>query len=73
MNDSLKTSAALVEELAASRRRIAELETIEAQHRKSEEDLRQAHRILQLVLDTLPQRVFCSQALRSLGLSFSME
>ena len=58
MNDSLKTSAALVEELAASRRRIAELETIEAQHRKSEEDLRQAHRMLQLVLDTLPQRVF---------------
>ena len=58
MDDSLMAPALLREELAELRRRIAELETIEAKHRKAEEDLCHAHRMLQLVLNTIPQRVF---------------
>jgi len=58
MDDSLMAPALLLEELAELRRRITELETIEAKHRKTEEDLCHAHRMLRLVLNTIPQRVF---------------
>ena len=58
MDDSLMAPALLREELAELRRRIAELETIEAKHRKAEEDLCHTHRMLKVVLDTIPQRVF---------------
>ena len=58
MEKSLKTPAAFSEELAGLRRRIVELEALEEEHRKKEEDLSRAHRFLRLVLDTIPQRVF---------------
>ncbi len=58
MDDSLKTPAALLEEITELRRRIAELGTIEAKHRKTEGELCEARGMLQLVLDTIPQRVF---------------
>src|ERR1700690_4104733 len=58
MDDSLKTPAELLEEMAELRRRIAELRTIEVKQRKTEEDLCEAREKLQLVLDTIPQRIF---------------
>ena len=58
MDDTLKTPAELQEELAELRRRIADLETIAAEHRRTEEDSCQAQRMLQMVLDSIPQRVF---------------
>jgi two-component system, sensor histidine kinase and response regulator len=58
MDKNLKISSDCIEELASLRRAVAELETIEAQHAKTEQELRQALRMLQLILDTLPRRVY---------------
>lgn len=58
MDDDQKTTLQLQSELAEFRRRIAELETAEAKRKRAEEDLYNSHQMLQLVLDTIPQRVF---------------
>ncbi len=58
MDDDSKSKSQLVSELAELRRRVTELETAEAKHKGTEEDLYQSREMLQLVLDTIPQRVF---------------
>jgi PAS domain S-box-containing protein len=58
MDDNAKSKSQLLSELAELRRRVIELEEAEATHKKTEEDLYQSRQMLQLVLDTIPQRVF---------------
>jgi PAS domain S-box-containing protein len=58
MDDNAKSKSQLVSELAELRQRVIELEVAEATHKKTEEDLYQSRQMLQLVLDTIPQRVF---------------
>ncbi len=58
MDDNEKTRSALLTEVLELRRRVAELETAETGHKQTEEDLYQSRTMLQLVLDTIPQRVF---------------
>jgi len=58
MNDSSKTKAELIAELARLRRRVARLETAKAKNKRTEEELYHSRQMLQLVLDTIPQRVF---------------
>src|SRR3989304_4191995 len=58
MDDNDKSKSQLLSELAELRRRVIELEVAEATHKKTEEDLYQSRQMLQLVLDTIPQRVF---------------
>jgi PAS domain S-box-containing protein len=58
MDDDSKSKSQLVSELAELRRRVTELETAEANHNGTEEDLYHSQEMLQLVLDTIPQRVF---------------
>jgi len=48
----------LIEELGEARRRISELEGAEAERQKAERDLHKFRRMLQLVLDSVPVRVF---------------
>jgi len=58
LDDNEKTKSQLLSELVELRRRITELETAEAKRRRTEEDLYHSRQMLQLVLDTIPQRVF---------------
>jgi len=58
MDDNTKSKSQLLSELAELRRRVTELEAAEAKHKGTEEDLYQSRQMLQLVLDTIPQRVF---------------
>jgi PAS domain S-box-containing protein len=58
MNDNRKTKSQLIAELAQLRHRVAGLETADARNRQAEEQLYHSRQMLQLVLDTIPQRVF---------------
>ncbi len=58
MNDDSKTKSQLIAELAQLRHRVARLETAEANNKQTEEELYRSRQMLQLVLDTIPQRVF---------------
>jgi len=58
LDDNEKTKSQLLSELVELRRRITELETAEAKRKRTEEDLYHSREMLQLVLDTIPQRVF---------------
>ena len=58
MNDNKKTKLQLLAELGRLRRRVTRLEAKEAAHQRTEEELYQSRQMLQLVLDTIPQRVF---------------
>lgn len=58
MADRKKHTSDHLSGLAELRRRVEELEIAEAGHKKTEEDLYQSRQMLQLVLDTIPQRVF---------------
>jgi two-component system sensor histidine kinase/response regulator len=58
MNDNRKTKSQLITELARLRHRVARLETAEARSKQAEEELYHSRQMLQLVLDTIPQRVF---------------
>ncbi|MCX6135142.1 MAG: PAS domain-containing protein [Ignavibacteriales bacterium] len=52
------TQSQLLTELAQLRQRVAYLEAAEAKNKQTEEDLYHSRQMLQLVLDTIPQRVF---------------
>jgi PAS domain S-box-containing protein len=56
--DHRATDDRLLEELARLRERLAGLEDAERRWRATEAELRQSRRMLQLVLDTIPVRVF---------------
>lgn len=58
MADRKKHTSEDSNELAELRRRVEELKIAEASHKTAEEDLYQSRQMLQLVLDTIPQRVF---------------
>jgi two-component system sensor histidine kinase/response regulator len=58
MDDNAKGKLELLGELAELRRRVTELEVAEAKHKGTEEELYQSRQMLQMVLDTIPQRVF---------------
>jgi len=58
MRDENKTKAQLIDEIIELRQRVAKLETAEIEFRQAEEILFQSREMLQLVLDTIPQRVF---------------
>ncbi len=58
MDDSLKTPAELLEELAELRRRNAELETTGAKHSRTEEKLRYERGLLRTVIDNLPDAIY---------------
>jgi two-component system, sensor histidine kinase and response regulator len=65
MNDENKTKEQLLNEIAALEKRVAELETAHAEYRRAEVankhlDGEQHHskQMLELILDTIPQRVF---------------
>jgi PAS domain S-box-containing protein len=65
MNDEQKTTAQLLDEVAALRKRVGELEMLNEQYRLAESAYKQiekeqdqAKQMLQLILDTIPQRVF---------------
>ncbi|HAL56376.1 MAG TPA: hypothetical protein DCP63_07870 [Bacteroidetes bacterium] len=58
MDDEKKSKSELLSDLSELRLRVAALEAEEADHRKTKEKLHESQRMLQLVLDTIPQRVF---------------
>jgi PAS domain-containing protein len=58
MNDDRRTKSQLVAELARLRDRVASLEISESRNLQIEEELYHSRQMLQLVLDTIPQRVF---------------
>jgi two-component system sensor histidine kinase/response regulator len=58
MNDNTKTKSQLIADLSELRRRVATLEAAEAGHKQTGEELYHSRQMLQLVLDTIPQRVF---------------
>jgi PAS domain S-box-containing protein len=58
MDDNTKSKTQLLSELAELRRRVTQLEAKEAKHKGIEEALYQSRQMLQMVLDTIPQRVF---------------
>jgi PAS domain S-box-containing protein len=65
MNDENKTKEQLLNEIAALKKRVAELETAHGENRRAElankqieSDQNQSKQMLQLILDTIPQRVF---------------
>jgi PAS domain S-box-containing protein len=58
MNDNRKTKTELLSELAEMRKRVTELEDLESKRKHAEEELYSANQMLQLILDTIPQRVF---------------
>ena len=58
MKDKGRTKPQLLTELAKLRRRVTKLEAKEAGHKRTEEELYHSQQMLQLVLDTIPQRVF---------------
>ena len=58
MNDDGRTKSQLIAELAHLRDRVASLETAESRNKQTEEELYHSRQMLQLVLDTIPQRVF---------------
>jgi len=58
MNDKKKTKPQLMAELARLRHRVVRLESAKAKNKRTEEELYHSRQMLQLVLDTIPQRVF---------------
>ena len=58
MDDTLKTSADLLEEAAGLRRRIAELETTNEKHRSAEAELRYERGLLRTLIDNLPDAIY---------------
>ena len=65
MNDEYKNNEQLLSEISALQKRVAELETANAEYRrlelvnkKIEYEQNQSKQMLQLILDTIPQRVF---------------
>ena len=54
MKDQSKTKQALIQELASLRQRIAELEKSESERKQAEEALATSHRMLQSLLDAVP-------------------
>jgi PAS domain S-box-containing protein len=65
MNDKCKTEEQLLNEIAALKKRVAELETAHAEYHRAElankqieSEQHQSKQMLQLILDTIPQRVF---------------
>ncbi len=57
-NDEDKTRERLMKELAEMRRRIAELEESEAEHKRAEETLQKSEKAFKELTDLLPQTVF---------------
>jgi PAS domain S-box-containing protein len=58
MQDEDKTKEQLITELHQLRKRLAESEKDKAEHKQAERALRESRQMLQLVLDTIPVRVF---------------
>ena len=65
MNDEHKTNEQLLEEIAALKKHVAELETAHTEYHRAERtskqiesEQHQSKQMLQLILDTIPQRVF---------------
>jgi PAS domain S-box-containing protein len=65
MNNTKKTEEQLLNEIAALEKRVAELETAQAEYKRTEitnkhidSEHRHSKQMLELILDTIPQRVF---------------
>jgi len=58
MKDEDKPKTQLIDELTELRKRVTQLETAEIEYKRIKEELYQSRKMLQLVLDNIPQRVF---------------
>ncbi|MEJ2616662.1 MAG: PAS domain-containing protein, partial [Ignavibacteriaceae bacterium] len=58
MEDKKKTKAELLKEISALRRQVKKLKNAEIKSKQNENELFQSGEMLQLILDTIPQRVF---------------
>ncbi|MDP8239800.1 MAG: PAS domain-containing protein [Candidatus Hatepunaea meridiana] len=62
MNDQIKTKAQLIDELAAMRQRITELDGSETKRKQAEEALLNAHNQLQRLLEASPAMIYTCEA-----------
>jgi PAS domain S-box-containing protein len=58
MNDTKKTKKQLIEELAAARARIVELEASEAERKRAEKALLEERNLLKTLIDNVPDRIY---------------